>query len=89
MAAATINSTTGTVRIVPCSECGQAHGTHEPAQTLLLGIGADPQQAALAQAEGADLLDVRAATPGALAAIRASLPGAVLWADPGADRGRT
>jgi hypothetical protein len=51
----------------------------------LLGIGADPQQAALAQAEGADLLDVRAATPGALAAIRASLPGAVLWAGSGAD----
>ncbi len=62
------------------------HTEHtSPPRTLLLGIGADPQQAALAQAEGADLLDVRAATPGALAAIRASLPGAVLWADPGAD----
>ena len=62
------------------------HTEHtSPPRTLLLGIGADPQQAALAQAEGADLLDVRAATPGALAAIRASLPGAVLWADPAAD----
>jgi hypothetical protein len=62
------------------------HTEHtSPPRTLLLGIGADPQQAALAQAEGADLLDVRAATPGALAAIRASLPGAVLWADSGAD----
>jgi hypothetical protein len=48
--------------------------------TLLLGAGTDPRQAALARAEGADLIDVRAATPGALAAIRASLPAAVLWA---------
>jgi hypothetical protein len=47
---------------------------------LLLGVGADPQQAARARAEGADLIDVRAATPGALAAIRARLPGGVLWA---------
>ena len=53
--------------------------------TLLLGVGADPQQAALARAEGADLIDVRGATPGALAAIRASLPAGVLWTDPRAD----
>jgi hypothetical protein len=53
--------------------------------TLLLGVGADPRQAALARAEGADLIDVRGATPGALAAIRASLPPGVLWADPRAD----
>ena len=50
-----------------------------PPPTLLLGVGADPRQAALARAEGADLIDVRGATPGALAAIRASLPAAVLW----------
>jgi hypothetical protein len=49
---------------------------------LLLGVGADPRQAAQARTEGADLIDVRAATPGALAAIRASLPGDVLWAGP-------
>jgi len=54
-------------------------------QTLLLGVGADPQQAALARAEGADLIDVRGATPGALAAIRASLPAGVLWTDERAD----
>jgi predicted deacylase len=54
--------------------------SRQPHRTLLLGVGADPQQAAQARAEGADLIDVRAATPGALAAIRASLPGAVLWA---------
>ncbi|HEY1324205.1 MAG TPA: hypothetical protein VGF32_28370, partial [Streptosporangiaceae bacterium] len=41
--------------------------------------GADPQRAAKARAEGADLIDVRGATPGALAAIGASLPAAVLW----------
>jgi hypothetical protein len=52
---------------------------------LLLGVGADPQQAAQARAEGADLIDVRGATPGALAAIRASLPAGVLWTDPRAD----
>ena len=52
----------------------------QPRPTLLLGVGADPQQAAQARAEGADLIDVRAAAPGALAAIRASLPGSVLWA---------
>jgi hypothetical protein len=52
-----------------------------PPRTLLLGVAADPQQAALARAEGADLLDVRAATPRALAAIQASLPAAVLWTD--------
>jgi hypothetical protein len=56
-----------------------------PPQTLLLGVGADPQQAALARADGADLIDVRGATPGALAAIRASLPAGVLWTDPRAD----
>jgi hypothetical protein len=51
----------------------------------LLGVGADPQQAALARAEGADLIDVRGATQAALAAIRASLPAGVLWTDPRAD----
>ena len=56
-----------------------------PPATLLLGVGADPRQAALARAEGADLIDVRGATPGALAAIRASLPASVLWTDPRAD----
>jgi hypothetical protein len=56
-----------------------------PPQTLLLGVGADPQQAALARAEGADLIDVRGATPGALAAIRASLPAGVLSTHPRAD----
>ena len=56
-----------------------------PPQTLLLGIGADPQQAALARAEGADLIDVRGATPGALAAIRASLAAGVLWTGPRGD----
>jgi hypothetical protein len=54
-------------------------------RTLLLGVGADPRQAALAMAEGADLIDVRAATPGALAAIRAGLPAGVLWTDPPGD----
>ena len=54
-------------------------------QTLLLGVGADPRQAALARAEGADLVDVRGATPEALAAIRASLPADVLWTDPRTD----
>jgi len=53
--------------------------------TLLLSAGADPRQAALARAEGADLVDVRAATPGALAAIQASLPAAVLWTGPPGD----
>jgi hypothetical protein len=56
-----------------------------PPQTILLGVGADPQQAARARAEGADLIDVRGATPGALAAIRASLPAGVLWTDRRAD----
>jgi hypothetical protein len=55
-----------------------------PPQTLLLGVGTDPQQAARARAEGADLIDVRDAIPGALAAIRASLPAGVLWTDTGA-----
>ena len=54
-------------------------------QTLLLGVGADPRQAALARAEGADLIAVRAAPPEALAAIRVSLPADVLWTDPRAD----
>ena len=54
-------------------------------QTLLLGVGADPQQAARARAEGADLIDVRGAAPKALAAIRASLPAGMLWTDPRAD----
>jgi hypothetical protein len=52
----------------------------QPLPTLLLGVGADPQQAARVLAEGADLIDVRAASPAALAAIRASLPGDGLWA---------
>ena len=56
-----------------------------PLPTLLLGAGADPQQAAQARAEGADLIDVRAATPGALAAIRASLPAGLLWTGPPGD----
>jgi hypothetical protein len=56
-----------------------------PPPTLLLGVGADPQQAARARAEGADLIDVRDATPGALAAIRASLPAGVLWTGTGTD----
>jgi hypothetical protein len=58
-----------------------------PPPTLLLGVGADPHQAARARAEGADLIDVRGATPGALAAIRASLPTGVLWTGTGADLG--
>jgi hypothetical protein len=57
----------------------------QPLPTLLLGVGADPQEAAQARAEGADLIDVRAAIPGALAAIRASLPGDALWAGPPGD----
>jgi len=56
-----------------------------PPPTLLLGVGADPQQAARARAEGADLIDVRGATGGALAAIRASLPAGALWTDARAD----
>ena len=56
-----------------------------PPGTLLLGVGGDPRQAARARAEGADLIDVRAATPGALAAIQASLPAAVLWTGPPGD----
>jgi hypothetical protein len=58
---------------------------HGPPPTLLLGVGADPQRAAKARAEGADLIDVRGATPGALAAIRASLPAGVLWTASRAD----
>jgi hypothetical protein len=54
-------------------------------KTLLLGVGADPQQAALARAEGADLIDARGATREALAAIRASLPADVLWTGPQTD----
>ena len=56
-----------------------------PPPTLLLGVGADLQQAARARAEGADLIDVRGATGGALAAIRASLPAGALWTDARAD----
>ncbi|HUL24226.1 MAG TPA: hypothetical protein VLW44_00445 [Streptosporangiaceae bacterium] len=62
----------------------ERRGTPRPA--LLLGVGTDPQQAARVRAEGADLVDVRTATPGALAAIRASLPAAVLWAGPAGGR---
>ncbi|HYB86657.1 MAG TPA: hypothetical protein VEC76_07395 [Streptosporangiaceae bacterium] len=51
-------------------------------RTLLLGVGADPQQAALARSEGADLVDVGAAAPGALVAIRAILPAATAWTGP-------
>ena len=51
----------------------------ESIRTLLLGVGADPRQAASARADGADLIDVSTATPAALAAIRASLPAAALW----------
>jgi len=47
--------------------------------TRLLAVASGPEQAARARADGADLIDVRAATPGALASIRASLPSAVLW----------
>ena len=56
-----------------------------PPPTLLLGVGADPQQAARARAQGADLIDVRGATGEALAAIRASLEAGVLWTDARAD----
>jgi hypothetical protein len=57
----------------------------QPLPTLLLGAGADRRQAAQARAEGADLIDVRAATPEARAAIRASLPAGVLWTGPPGD----
>jgi hypothetical protein len=50
--------------------------------TRLLAVAASPEQAARARADGADLIDVRAATPGALAGIRASLPAEVLWTGP-------
>ncbi len=50
--------------------------------TRLLAVAASPEQAARARADGADLVDVRPATPGALASIRASLPAAVLWTGP-------
>jgi len=56
--------------------------------TRLLAVADGPEQAARAWADGADLIDARAATPGELASIRASLPSAVLW--PGqADAGST
>jgi hypothetical protein len=64
---------------------GDASPPRPPPRTLLLGVAADPDQAARAQAEGADLIDARAATPGALAAIRARLPGAMLWTGTPAD----
>ncbi len=54
--------------------------------TRLLAVAATPEQAARARADGADLIDVRAATPGALASIRASLPAAVLWTGPAGTR---
>lgn len=47
--------------------------------TLLLAVAASPEQAARAHADGADLIDVRAATPAALASIQAALPGSMLW----------
>ncbi len=50
--------------------------------TRLLAVAASPEQAARARADGADLIDVRGTTPGALASIRASLPAAVLWSGP-------
>jgi hypothetical protein len=50
--------------------------------TRLLAAAASTEQAARARADGADLIDVRMATPGALASIRASLPAAVLWTGP-------
>jgi hypothetical protein len=50
--------------------------------TRLLAVAASPEQAARARADGADLIDVRTATPGALASIRARLPAAVLWTGP-------
>jgi hypothetical protein len=57
----------------------QTEHPSRPVRTLLLGVGADPRQAASARAEGADLIDISTAAPGALAAIRASLPAAMLW----------
>jgi hypothetical protein len=50
--------------------------------TRLLAVAASPEQAARARADGADLIDVRTASPGALASIQASLPAAVLWTGP-------
>jgi hypothetical protein len=50
--------------------------------TRLLTVAAGPEQAARARADGADLIDVRAATPAAQASIRASLPAAMLWTGP-------
>lgn len=67
---------------------GNAGSPRPLPRTLLLGVAADPRQAARARAEGADLIDVRAVTPGALDAIRASLPAAVLWTDSPADADR-
>ena len=51
-----------------------------PGRTLLLAVVAGPEQAAPALAGGADLVDASAATPEALAVIRAGPAGAVLWA---------
>lgn len=48
----------------------------------MLAVAASPGQAASARADGADLIDVRAAPPDALASIRASLPGTMLWPGP-------
>jgi hypothetical protein len=50
--------------------------------TRLLAVAVSPEQAARARADGADLIDASAATPGALASIQASLPAAVLWTGP-------
>lgn len=50
--------------------------------TRLLAVAADPEQAARARADGADLIDIGAATAGAQASIRASLPAGVLWTGP-------
>ena len=52
--------------------------------TRLLAVAAGPEQAARARADGADLIDVSAATPGALTSVRASLPSTVLWPGPAA-----
>ena len=59
--------------------------SRSPAYTLLLAIAADPEQAAQALAEGADLVDTTAATPESLAVIRASPAGPLLWTGSPAD----
>ena len=52
--------------------------------TRLLAVASGPEQAARARADGADLIDVSAALPGALASIRANVPSTVLWPGPAA-----